>query len=924
MGNNPIFTDNEKLAPKLAKKVLRLISGLLSGIGKPFFIILLLSFSLITQLINITGYVLKITFWTFRKVDSLKNALGIHKKSGVIFSASRERLKHKFQRFQERISKFHISQEKKLKQYFEELGEILWKVEVFFIASQKLLTKFFIYIRHKFQPKDILRLFPLASQKLVIFWLKFKLFVFSIKITLPHPRLPKVSWLKVFGIIFVGVFLLAVAGGMAFWQFVLKNLPDPNELLDRKVQISTKIYDRNGVLLYNIYRDQNRTPVTLLDIPIDVRLATIAIEDAEFYSHPGFSVKGIVRAFIKNYKENKLTGGSTITQQLVKNALLTPEKTYIRKLKEVTLAVLVELNFSKDQILEMYLNEVSYGGTAYGIQEAARTYFGKDAKSLTLGEAALLAGLPKSPTEFSPFGTNPNLAFSRQKEVLNFMEVNSFITPEQKAAAEKEEIKFTDQKTDIKAPHFVMYVRQFLEEKYGKNVVESGGLDITTTLDYQIQTLAERVVTEEVEKLSKLNVSNAAVVVMNPKTGEILAMVGSKNYFDTQNDGNVNVTVRPRQPGSSIKVVNYSYALSNGMNPATIIPDKPVTFLVEGQPPYTPKNYEGSFRGNLTLRSALAESRNIPAVRVLSSYGVEAMVEMGERMGITTWQNVDDYGLSLTLGGGEVRLLDLARVYSTVANYGKRPEFTSVLKVKDLTGFLHEEFKCQTQENSLVTDVAASSSALENGGVEAEENCGGEQVLDPRVAYIITDILKDNNARSPTFGSNSLMVIPNHPEVAVKTGTSNELRDNLTVGYNQNYLVAVWVGNNDNTPMARIASGVTGATPIWNKIIRGLLANEENHEWQVPGKLVRTSICPFTGTLACTGCSSKSEWFLEENKPTSTCNPEWFLAKEEEKDSSGVDLPVGEELSQEGKKKTVPEIIKVGKEKKKKNSLGSN
>jgi membrane carboxypeptidase/penicillin-binding protein PbpC len=504
------------------------------------------------------------------------------------------------------------------------------------------------------------------------------------------------------------------------------------------------------------------------------------------------------------------------------------------------------------------------------------------------------------------------------------MEGNSFITPIQKAAAEKEEIKFTDQKTDIKAPHFVMYVRQLLEEKYGKNVVESGGLDITTTLDYQIQTLAERVVTEEVEKLSKLNVSNAAVVVMNPKTGEILAMVGSKNYFDTQNDGNVNVTVRPRQPGSSIKVVNYSYALSNGMNPATIIPDKPVTFLVEGQPPYTPKNYEGGFRGNLTLRSALAESRNIPAVRVLSSYGVGAMVETGERMGITTWHNVDDYGLSLTLGGGEVRLLDLARVYSTVANYGKRAELTSVLKVKDLMGYLHEEFKCQTQENSLVTDVAASSSASENGGAEAEENCGGEQVLDPRVAYIITDILKDNNARSPTFGSNSLMVIPNHPEVAVKTGTSNDLRDNLTVGYNQNYLVAVWVGNNDNSPMARIASGVTGATPIWNKIMTGLLANEENHEWQVPEKLVRTSICPFTGTLACTGCSSKSEWFLEENKPSSACNPEWFLAKEEEKESGGADLPAGEEIVEEEKNKIAPEIIRVGKEKKKKNRLGSN
>ncbi len=563
----------------------------------------------------------------------------------------------------------------------------------------------------------------------------------------------------------------------------------------------------------------------------------------------------------------------------------------------------------------MYLNEVSYGGTAYGIQEASRTYFGKDTKYLTLAEAALLAGLPKSPTEYSPFGTNPDLSLSRQKEVLDLMETNGFITPEQKMGAEAEKIEFIDQKTDIKAPHFVMYVRQILDEKYGKNVINSGGLEIKTSLDFSIQTLAEKIVKEELEKLTKLHVTNAGVVVLNPQTGEILAMVGSKDYFDTENGGNVNVTTRPRQPGSSIKVINYAYALSNGMNATTIIPDTPVTFLVEGQPSYTPKNYEGNFRGNLTLRSAFAESRNIPAVRVLSSYGVEKMLDLGKKMGITTWLDPDNYGLSLTLGGGEVKLIDLAQVYATLANYGSRPDITPVIKITDLNGNVIDEFENDTpKNNTFIAKASASESAYK---IYSEKvNRQGEQVIDPRVAYIITDILKDNIARSPTFGTNSLMVIPNHPEVAVKTGTSNNLRDNLTIGYNQNYLVAVWVGNNDNTPMERIASGVTGATPIWNKIMTALLANEEKNEWIVPENMVKIPICPYTQTLACQGCANKIEWFLEESTPTRTCNPEWFIAKENEGQNTANTNPTSQTTQETAQKEEIiinPEIIEVGK-----------
>lgn len=643
----------------------------------------------------------------------------------------------------------------------------------------------------------------------------------------------------------------------------MRGLPSPKELTSRKIEVSTKIYDRNGVLLYKIYKDQNRTIIPLKQIPLHVRLATLAIEDAEFYSHPGFSIRGIARAAVKNLKKGELTGGSTITQQLVKNALLTSEKTIIRKIKEIILAMGVELTFSKDQILEMYLNEVSYGGTAYGIQEAARVYFDKNADNLTIAEAALLAGLPKSPTKFSPFGPNPDFAIERQREVLRLMQVNKYITKEQRLRAESQKIVFADNKTDIQAPHFVMYVKQFLVEKYGEEMVEKGGLEVTTTLDYSVQKMAEEVVRDEIDKLANLRVTNGAVLVIEPETGEILAMVGSKNYFDTEAGGNVNVVTKQRQPGSAIKLVNYAYALSHDFTLATVISDSPVTFSVQGQPPYSPRNYDYQFRGNISLRSALAESRNVPAVKVLASYGVHKMIEMGQTMGITTWNDPSRFGLSLTLGGGEIKLIDLAKAYATVANYGEKPEFVSILEIKNYRGKVLEE-KCIS--------------------------CEKEKVLDPRVAFLLIDILKDNIARAPAFGSYSQLNISGHPEVAVKTGTSNNLRDNWTVGFNQKYLVAVWVGNNDGSPMSRVASGVTGASPIWNKIMRTLLAQEESvnqrNDWERPEGLVQLPICTLTGTLTCTGCPTKTEWFLEENQPAKYCSPEIIeeIRKKKEKE----------------------------------------
>lgn len=690
--------------------------------------------------------------------------------------------------------------------------------------------------------------------------LQFSSLIQKLKSILPKVKLPKIRFgLRITYLIIILLLFSFVSGIFLFWLYIIKDLPEPSELITRKQDVSTKIYDRNGVLLYKIFKDENRTPIPFSKIPLSVKLATIAVEDAEFYSHPGFSLKGILRAIVRNFRRGELTGGSTITQQLVKNVFFSPEKKLTRKLKEIVLAVKVELNFSKDQILEMYLNEVSYGGTAYGIQEASQFYFGKNTEELSLAEAAFLAGLPKSPTKYSPYGANPSLSINRQKEVLNLMEVNGFITEEQKSQAEEINLNFMSSKTDIKAPHFVMYVRQYLVDKYGEELVEKGGLEVVTTLDYSIQELAEDAVKKEVDKLSRLNVRNGATVIVSVPTGEILAMVGSKDYFDNEDDGQVNVTIQPRQPGSSIKVVNYAYALSNDYTPSSFITDSPVTFQVPGQPPYSPRNYDNEYRGRISLRSALAESRNIPAVKVLASYGVSKMIEQGKKMGITTWDDPSRFGLSLTLGGGEVKLIDLAKVYTTIANYGKKPEIYPVSKVTNYLGVILEESPC-TDSGNFLNDT--------------NRFCKKEEVLDAKVAFMLIDILHDNSARSPSFGTQSQLVIEGHPEVAVKTGTSNDLKDNLSVGFNQKYLVAVWVGNNDNSPMARIASGVTGAAPIFNRIMSTLIAKEISQEWQVPQGLAKVPICTLTGSLPCQGCPTRLELFTEEKKPKQACNPE--------------------------------------------------
>lgn len=832
---------NVKFAQKLAKSILEFFRQVLLSLGRPFYLLFALTIVLTLFTTNWVGKIF---------IDTTKNSLGSWAGFLKNLKPKKERVfkKHRFSKKAEVIRRI----------VFETLTKVLHP-KLFIQTLQKFWT-FFPGSKQSRQ-QTILRKQNLWSFRLLILKLYLKLINLGSKIKFSsfRLRLTKAGSMLIIFLLLLGLF------GFVFWHKIIKDLPDAKLLANYSSDVSTKIYDRNGVLLYKIYKDENRTPVALNDIPRHVQLATIAAEDAEFYSHNGFSIRGITRSILRNIEKGELGGGSTITQQLVKNTLLTPEKTLSRKIKELILSVQVEKTFSKDEILEMYLNEVSYGGTAYGIEEASLVYFGKNVGQINLSEAALLAGLPKSPSRYSPFN-DPASSINRQKEVLNLMMINKFITEDLENSALAQKVTFAQNKIDIKAPHFVMYVKSLLAEKYGEDVLEKGGLEVVTTLDYELQKAAEQIVLEEVEKLKGLRVGNGAAVVLNPKTGEVLAMVGSKDYFDTEADGNVNVTIRPRQPGSSIKLVNYAYALSHGFTPATIINDAPVSFSLPGQPTYSPKNYDGNFRGNLTLRSALAESRNVPAVKILASYGVGKMIELGQLMGITTWGDTSRFGLSLTLGGGEVKLLDLAQVYATVANYGKRPNVNPILSVRNFNGKLLGLNGCAP--TSLVEQYISSEAHASETSVG---NCPQTQILDSRVSFMLTDILKDNNARAPAFGRSSLLVVSNHPEVAVKTGTSNDLKDNLAVGYSQDVLVAVWVGNNDNSPMSRVASGITGASPIWNKIMSFALKDKESLSWARPEGIEQIAVCSLTATLPCEGCPTRSELFLSENKPTRAC-----------------------------------------------------
>lgn len=583
------------------------------------------------------------------------------------------------------------------------------------------------------------------------------------------------------------------AGTYAFYDFYI-HLPKPQDIGKVNFALTSHVYDRNGKLLFDFYKDQRRTPVNLNELPSYVAQATIAIEDKDFYNHNGVSlISGIARAFRETYLRNRgLQGGSTITQQLVKTALLSPERTLARKFKEIIIALETERLYSKDKILEMYLNQVPYGGSVYGIEEASRKFFGKSAQELTLSEAALLAGLPQAPSIYSPF-TNISSATYRRNQVLQEMFIQHYITIDEYEKARQESVHIIEDSIPIAAPHFVFYVRKYLEKYLDTNDLYQGGYMIRTTLDLEIQQKAEEILNEEINNITHLNVSNGAILVTNPSTGEILAMVGSVDFFDGVS-GEFNVTTALRQPGSSIKPIVYAYALQEGYTAASTIDDIPTVFQTGGYESYRPVNYDGRFHGRVTLRNALANSYNIPAVKVMNKIGVPDFMEFAKETGIETWEDPSNYGLSLALGGGDVTMTNMAQAYGVLANNGKRTELSPI-----------------------ITLAGKGNVVL---GLD-EENT--EQIIDPAYAYIISDILSDNQARAAAFGYNSQLEIKDY-KVAVKTGTTDEKRDNWTIGYTPDFLVVVWVGNNDHTPMnPYLTSGVTGAAPIWNRMMRYLL-----------------------------------------------------------------------------------------------------
>jgi penicillin-binding protein 1C len=647
-----------------------------------------------------------------------------------------------------------------------------------------------------------------------------------------------------------------------FYWFILRDLPSPTNLGRYEVPLATKIYDRNDKLLFDIFVDQNRSPVPLSDIPKYVQQATISIEDKTFYTHSGINpIGGLLRALAASILHHQLQGGSTITQQLVKSALLSPDRTISRKIKEFILAPTVEILYPKDKILEMYLNTVPYGGTAWGIETASEKYFGKSIKQVTLAEAALLAGLPQAPTLYSPFGAHPEYAKERQREVLKRMVEDKYISQKQSDEAFAEPLAYK-QETGIQAPHFVMYVKEQLVNTYGEAVVERGGLKVVTTLDLDLQNYAQATVAAEVEKLKYMNVSNGATLVTHPSTGEILAMVGSTNYFATPS-GTFNVTTGLRQPGSSIKPINYAIGIERHIvTPATMFLDIPTCFANQGgQPAYCPRNYDGKFRGPVQLRFALGNSLNIPAVKMLYLNTVQDMVASASAFGLNTVTDSTKYGLSLTLGGAEVHMTDMAEAFSVFANGGQRHDLVSILKVTDKNGKVLQEYKDPNLGKTVPSQLLQT----------------GTRAVSPETAFLISHILLDNNARQDDFGPNSALVVPGHA-VSVKTGTTNDLRDNWTIGYTPQYLVATWVGNNDNSPMnSALVSGITGAAPIWNKLMQHVLAGQPDVWPKQPESVVGAQICAMSGLLppnpdpnasgADKGCATRFEYFIKGTVP---------------------------------------------------------
>ncbi len=585
-------------------------------------------------------------------------------------------------------------------------------------------------------------------------------------------------------------------GGVFHVLFLFKNLPDPSLFDQRQVAQTTKIYDRSGeILLYELYGEQKRTVISFEEIPELVKKATLIIEDNDFYNHPAFDWKSIARAaFINLTKGRVVQGGSTITQQLAKNAFLSSERTISRKIKELLLAFRLEKRYTKDEIFNLYLNQIPYGANAYGIEAAAQTYFQKKAKDLNLAEAALLASLPKAPSYYSPQGEHKDELLERKNYIIDQMAKSGIIGEEEAASAKEIKFDFAPFTVGIKAPHFVITVQDYLNNLYGEDFVRSAGLKVITTLDWKLQQLAEKVVEDGARSNEELyKGENAALVTQDAKTGQILALVGSRNYFDDKIDGNFNVATQGlRQPGSAIKPFAYLTAFIKGYTPEAVIFDLETEFNTtdDENDSYKPQNYDEKFRGPVTMKEGLAQSINVPSVKTLYLAGLDEMLKNAKKMGITTLTERSRYGLSLALGGGEVKLIDLVNAYSVFSQDGLKHKQVFILKIEDNRGKVIEEYKDQS-----------------------------EQVIEPQYARLINDILTDIEARSALFeNSLSLTVFPNQ-EVALKTGTTNDYRDAWAMGYTPSLIVGVWAGNNDNRPMEKRGGSILAAVPIWHAFL---------------------------------------------------------------------------------------------------------
>jgi 1A family penicillin-binding protein len=667
---------------------------------------------------------------------------------------------------------------------------------------------------------------------------KFKKFKFSWKQTL--------TW--GFRVIALGILTVA-----ALFLYYTKDLPDPNKLLDRQVPESTKIFARDNSLLYEVHGEYKRTQVSLDQINDNLKHATVAIEDKDFYKHGGISLTGIIRsALVDILTGSKAQGASTITQQFVKNAILTNQKSWDRKIREAILSIAIDSRFSKDQILTFYLNEIPYGRNAYGVEAAAQTYFGKSVKDLDLAESAYLAALPQAPTYYNPMGPHRDALNARKNTVLQAMKDQGYITEDQRKAAHDEQVSFLALNNGIVAPHFVLMVQDYLANKYGEQTLEEGGLKVYTTLDPKLQKIAEQVVKDDAAKeQKKYNMGNAALVAIDPKTGQILAMVGSKDYFGTPEpagcapgknctfEPNVNVALAQRQPGSSFKPYVYATAFKEQFkyNPASLLFDVVTNFGTYGGKDYIPQNYSGESFGPLPMRKTLAGSLNVPAVKTLALVGVDNAVQTARDLGITS--PLADCGLSLVLGGCEVRLLDHVAAYAAIGNEGLKNNTTPILKIEDNTGKTLEEY----QNNP-------------------------KQVLDPQDAYELINILTDNDARSFIFGANSPLTLPDRV-VAAKTGTTQNWHDGWTVGFTPSLAAGVWAGNNDGTFLKKNADGVVVAAPIWHDFMVQALAGTPAETFSVPPGIQQVTVDSVSGLLPTDATpDTKTETFASFSVPT--------------------------------------------------------